>query len=323
MASQAQPDPSRPSDLFAVHVFIHHEPYVASALLPSLFSSSTFPDELWKLPPLEGVSDLLDARHRLGRYVLPSRLPGSTCIAHVAEIMETEFKIDASFQAGLKLFPPSDTTNRTDWHGKVLPRDAKLDQAYSHDDYKQEGKLHLVLETKATAIGRIAGVDFIEDALGDEYRATRLPQNRDTFDAWHQIGRFSIPVVIEALFRWRETYYKLKYLNGIQKQLRLEDKELFGSDELVQKRRNVEEEAETLTTQKQEAIADFQLCIQQWREWVFNRHLQAERAWGDDDIEPAWEDMRRERNQLADAWKNYAPMRDGRGGDRQVCFVTT
>ncbi|KAJ4222865.1 hypothetical protein NW757_014388 [Fusarium falciforme] len=326
MASPDRTNQPDSSELFAVHVFIHHNLYVASAFLPSLFTSSAFPEELWKLPPLPGVSDLVDSRNRLGRYVLRNRLPGSARIAQVAEQMETEFKFHSRFQAGYKVLPPPDPgadeeIRFPEWQGRTLPPDTSLEQAYSYGVYKPEGKLQLVLETKAAALAPIAGVDFVEDTLGKEYKAFRSLFWRETYDDIYGINRFSIPVVVKALRSWRYTYYKLKFLEEVKAKLagRTPEDSLTRSDTAVgQEMQEVDREVDEVTMQKQEATAKFQASVERWEEWVLDKCVQSVMMLRDEDIEATWESMRQKRNELVEAWKNSERRQDIWKGMREL-----
>ncbi|KAM5369067.1 hypothetical protein ACJZ2D_009162 [Fusarium nematophilum] len=326
MASPDRPDQPDSSEPFAVHVFIHHDLCVASAFLPSLFTSSAFPEELWKLPPLPGVSDLVDPRNRLGRYVLRNRLPGSARIAQVAEQMETEFKFHSRFQAGYKVFAPPDSSageeiRFPEWQGRTLPPDTTLEQAYSYGVYKPEGKLQLVLETKAAALASIAGVDFVEDTLGKEYRALRSPRWRETYDDAYGIDRFSIPVVVKALRSWRHAYYKLKFLEKEKARLAglTPEDSLMRSDTAVgQEMQEVDRVVDEVTMQKQEATARFQASVERWDEWVLDKRIQSAIMLRDEDIEATWECMRQKRNELVEAWKNSERRQDIWKGMREL-----
>src|SRR6266498_4007102 len=94
---------AKPSD-FTVHIFVNHGPFIASIILPDLFSD--FPDSVWKLPQLiatpprpaelpqpisSQISQSLlqelyaDPRKGLGRYVFSDPLPSSTTLRELSE----------------------------------------------------------------------------------------------------------------------------------------------------------------------------------------------------------------------------------------------
>jgi hypothetical protein len=139
---------------FEVHIFINHDPYLASDFLPSLFNSFSFPDSLWKLPPFQPrqeEKEWVSRRERLDRYILPTKLPSSTTISDLSTRISEELKITSKHQAYLTVFPASTVEMNgkwPEWHEKPLPGNTTLTEAHSYDPQKVEGKVELVVLPK-------------------------------------------------------------------------------------------------------------------------------------------------------------------------------
>jgi hypothetical protein len=186
-----------PYSSFTVHIFLSHDPFIASMLLPELFAD--FPTSKWILPPTaevpvrvkdgqspEDVLKHLSFRETLGRYVMPASISASTSLQSLLTFFAKEFQIDSEKLAQFTIFPQSNTAAL--WHDEPLPWNlslsqiAEFDKEALRDASRQLRVLHLVLETKAATLARSAGDGF-------DYSKASVFQLRDSWSAytsfWH------------------------------------------------------------------------------------------------------------------------------------------
>lgn len=244
---------------FNVHVFLNHDPMIARALLPDLFTD--FPESVWKLPPLvefprrplEGRDAVAamraNPRDVLGRYVLSEPVARGTTLLQLAEQVEREFAVFRKHQGQFTIFPQEYSEDRgyAPWHDRPLPWDATLAdvRAFDLDALETSAEisethapvLQLVLETKAAALARVVGVLFLDEEIGEPHRLFRQLFNRyDSF--WHCLGRRSQGSQLEvALVNWRRARSAQAYLARQRERGRLGPQ----NDELLHKNRRVEE----------------------------------------------------------------------------------
>ena len=282
---------------FTVHVFINHDPFIATVLLPDLFSE--FSDSIWRLPqniatpprpevppnpiPQSLLQELLICpRSGLGRYVFSEVLPYSTSLHELSQSLEHEFGLDRKLLAKFTIFPQGylEDGTRSKWHNKPLPWNMTLGEvAFLDGDAVATGQyagiadefapvLHLVIETKAAALQRCLGavVDekFMAKALGDEYKHRS--------DMWSQLAAFtnsfppkSYPKIENALQQWRSAFYTLRYLEG--ERAKLIAHEPVDENSLQEAMRNIEEYQD----QKMEAKFSISALASQWEEWVLKQ----------------------------------------------------
>ncbi|KAK4097171.1 hypothetical protein N658DRAFT_569498 [Parathielavia hyrcaniae] len=224
--------PEEPSH-FTVHVFLSHDPLIARVFLPDLFLD--FPDSAWKLRPLveppppprekpeKGGKSMPDEhwnpREVLGRHVFSEPLTGDTTLLQLAEKMEQEFAIPRKYQAHFTIFP-EDQAYMYESGLWPLPWSTTLAEAHQLglDAHEPDGDneptaeitkpdapvLHLLLETKATALMRIVGPVFLDEGLGTPYRFVSYWNYLDSF--WHYSCRrrqFSSSQLEFTLSAWR------------------------------------------------------------------------------------------------------------------------
>jgi hypothetical protein len=313
-----QPDsqlaPADP-DSFAVHVFIQHDQYLASVFLPSLFTPAAFPDDLWKRPPVSpyaGFADPADDRFTLGRYVFPTKLSSSTRLTDVAQEMTAEFHIEPQFQAYFTIFPPlwpDHNYKWPEWRNKPLPEETTLAEVYSYDPNRVEGKVHLVLRTKAAAVAEITGTAFLEEDLGTVHRILDYRRDDSSYADLYRMRSWDFPAVIGAVEDWRHAHYALQFLRQEKNKLTT----LFGPPDSASggQRTNVqarlweidvrEREKETMSANARVA---FQRLVRAWDTWVLGKPIpEAETEMADEDVEPHWEALRQSWSEIVDAWK--------------------
>ncbi|KAH8656017.1 hypothetical protein BGZ60DRAFT_567871 [Tricladium varicosporioides] len=289
MSETSSPSPRIPSE-FTVHVFISHDPFIAPVFLPDLFTETSFPDTLWKLPPAitpparpertqEGMTNemtnapWIDVRAAVGRYILANPVAGSTTLHALAETIEGEFGLSRETTAHFTIYPQFGAVDWTSslWHDVPLPSALTLAEvsqfdhlAISENQYVLTSEhyaptLYLVLETKAAALKRTLGVGFMGDFFGEAAKYDLDTWRRvESFDREY-IG-FSREPSIVALFRqWRQKFWVLKYL-----QSQVLSQHDAGSDEAEKLAERVKD-----TEMKKEKIRGSILAlIRQWEEWV-------------------------------------------------------
>jgi hypothetical protein len=283
---------------FSVHVFVNHDPFIASVLLPDLFSQ--FSDSVWRLPqeiatpprpevPPNPIPPSLfrelwaSPRKGLGRHIFPDVVPSSTTLRELSESIEQEFSLDRRLVAKFTIFPQEHLEDGTlpKWHDQPLPWDITLGEvALLDEDAVATGQyagiadqyapvLHLVIETKAAALNRCLGgiVDekFLARALGKEYRHRR--------DIWSRLQSFidafppaSYPEIVNALRRWRSAFYSLRYLENKREKLIIQE----PVDQNVL--RTVASNIKKFQSQKLGAKLSSSALASQWENWVLRQN---------------------------------------------------
>lgn len=260
---QARMAASEEPSHFAVHVFVSHDPMIARALLPDLFSD--FPESAWKLAPLIELPPRpqerpdarnvawRDPREVVGRYVLPEPVACGTTLLDISEQFGEEFGILRKYQAQFTVFPQEfrEDEGYPPWHDRALPWNTTLADVRLLDlDALETGSagsaeiskayapvLHLVLETKAAALVRIVSSRFLDKEFGEPYRLFCDLWNRyDSF--WHCHGRKSdYSQLASSLTAWRRATFAHAYLTRQREKGRLGPE----NDELRTKMQRVEE----------------------------------------------------------------------------------
>ena len=343
---------------FTVHVFLSHDPSIARVLLPDLFLD--FPDSAWKLPPLveppqrpreKPVYKSLprenwSARAVLGRYVFSEPLAGEATLLQLAERVEQEFAIPRKYQGQFTIFPQNqdETGQYPLWDNRPLPWSTTLAEVHQFDlDAFKPGDngptaedapvLHLVLETKAAALMRIVGPEFLEKEIGEPYRLfVGYWYCLNSF--WHFFTRrrqFSSSQLESNLSLWRGARFAYAYL------VRQEEKGLSGPyhDELRTSVQKVEElrEKERLGGLSDKACWDLNyelrillsrishiernkanghdqlrhisVFVTQWEDWITNRDFQslAIRLLEPGEVESKVASVFRQARELVDEWR--------------------
>ena len=343
---------------FTVHVFLSHDPSIARVLLPDLFLD--FPDSAWKLPPLveppqrpreKPVYKSLprenwSAREVLGRYVFSEPLAGEATLLQLAERVEQEFAIPRKYQGQFTIFPQNqdETGQYPLWDNRPLPWSTTLAEVHQFDlgafkpgdngpTAEDAPVLHLVLETKAAALMRIVGPEFLEKEIGEPYRLfVGYWYCLDTF--WHFFTRrrqFSSSQLESNLSLWRGARFAYAYL------VRQEEKGLSGPyhDELRTSVQRVEElrEKERLGGLSDKACWDLNyelrillsrishiernkanghdqlrhisVFVTQWEDWITNRDFQslAIRLLEPGEVESKVASVFRQARELVDEWR--------------------
>jgi hypothetical protein len=282
---------------FTVHVFVNHDPLIASVLLPDLFSE--FPDPAWRLPqeiataprpevppspiPQSLLQELrISPRSGLGRYVFPDVLPYSTTLRQLSQSLEQEFGLNLRLLAKFTIFPQGYLEDGTlsKWHDKPLPWDMTLGEVAFLDGDTVETEqyagiadqytpvLHIVIETKAAALQRCLGVvvdeKFLAKALAEEYKHLS--------GIWSRLAAFinsfppsSHPEIVKALQRWRSAFYSLLYLE--RERAKLIVQEPVDENNLQEATRNIEK----YQIQKLEAKFSISMLASQWEKWVLKQ----------------------------------------------------
>jgi hypothetical protein len=323
---------------FTVHIFINHDPSIASVFLPDLFSN--FPESAWRLPqeyatpsrPVESpgktpgniprhvLKELLtDPRKGLGRYIFNQPFPNSTKLGELSESLESEFDLHKKFLATFTIFPQQYLKDVTysEWNGKPLSWNMTLAEVamldchavtmgqYSEVADQYAPVLHLVVETKSAtlkrSLGGILGKHFLVQILGEKYSHQG--------DIWNRLESFIgcyeenwLPDIVVMLRRWRSAYHAVQYLKN--------DREILAA------KREVDESALQSMTAK---IEDFQrkkikfkqsisVLANQWENWVLMQNYSTEdsvgnRELGDDKVEDKVQDVLGQRR-VAGQWGN-------------------
>lgn len=223
------------SSQFTVHIFLSHDPIIARALLPELFSD--FPDSTWKLAPLIELpprprrrperKDYFweDPREVLGRYVFSKPVAGGTTLLQLSEKVEREFAIPRKYQGQFTIFPQR-VQEEARWDDHPLPWNMTLAEVRPLDldaptpcsagsmgtTNAHDPVLRLVLETKAAALMRIVGNRFLEEELGEPYRLFQDMWDRYSsfWNAYNGYWRSSR--LKWALVAWRKAKFAFAYL---------------------------------------------------------------------------------------------------------------
>ncbi|KAL2132012.1 hypothetical protein VTI74DRAFT_4318 [Chaetomium olivicolor] len=257
-------------DAFTVHVFVNHDPFMASIFLPDFFSN--FPESAWRLPqriesrprPKPGVrvnpEDLppwVDPREGLGRYVLSQFLRGTTTLQEVADVIEKQCGIGKKLHGPFTIFPQDlykfERAAVPAWHGKPLPQFRTLSEVRPLDEDALQlpaepgpSMLHLVLETKAAALRRIVGAAFLSTELGKGYEDERNAWTRlQSFNHAYSEPSYEMP---RQLSRWRYAVHALSFPRRQQAR---------GGQEVA-------EQTECLEKERAEAILAISNLLRQW-----------------------------------------------------------
>jgi len=262
---------------FSVHVFVNHDPFLASVFLPDLFAK--FPDSAWQPPKLVQFPERpppelanpapgsgspasipraprLNERKSLGRHIIDA-LPGSTTIEDLSSIVERDFGIPRHLQAVFITYPLERDLDEpvSPWEDKPIPPTMTLAEVsplvpWPLDENGQPAvkagdagpdEVHLVLETKAAALRRIVGTAFLKDDLGDAFSLSRDQWNRlDSYNHAFHSGYLANFELRQAITKWRHAKYALRYL---QQQ---EEKQDAMIEELAQTKEDATEVISTL-----------------------------------------------------------------------------
>ncbi|KAK4443335.1 hypothetical protein QBC34DRAFT_212291 [Podospora aff. communis PSN243] len=313
------PDAAAPADqAFAVHIFVHHDPFLASVFLPDLFSE--FPDTAWRIPqripfpPRPPPSQHEPARHiippavapreGLGRHVLQQPVPGSMTLDELSNLVERDLDISANFFAGFVVFPLDDFyfEPKHAWYDKLLPQSTTVAEARSYDveaiplEPGHTPTVHLVLETKAVALGRIVGTEFLSLELGNAFDTYGNGWDKlETFYNLFRMRRSESSHLHRALRSWRHAKFALPYL------LRERHKRgLSGAAEVS----DLDEQIKKYLQEE-----DFRRRISQHVGWWSSWLCQDDSKYGNSDIlaaeevENAVQWVWSRKHELVDAWK--------------------
>jgi len=221
------------------------------------------------------------AKQGLGRYVLEHPLSGSTTLNELSVIVERDFGIAKNLHAAFTIFPQDLTHPQPAWHDKPLPLSTTVAEASSYDEDAagdedaavstpvdaELQEVHLVLETKAAALRRIVGTDFLSVDLGDTYRTYRDAWNRfQGFNHNYHMNEYQACHLRTLLAIWRHAKYALLYL---RKQKQKQDLSQVTME--ATSIRAVDEQIEKLHQDKEEARASILAMIRWWASWVRER----------------------------------------------------
>lgn len=272
---------------FTVHVFINHDPSIASVYLPDFFSD--FPDLAWRLPqeyatpPRPEIPDILiDPRKGLGRHIFHQPFPNSTTLRELFEGLESEFDLDRKFIARFTIFPQHypEVGTYPEWHDKPLPWNMTLAEVAMLDhDAVTTGQyagvadqytpvLHLVAETKAATLkrilGGISGKNFLAHVLGEPY-----PYQGDIWNRLEAFincyGNSSVPEIVLMLWQWRSALYSLQYLKNEREKLIVKDPVDRGALQ------SLTSKIEEFRNKKAEAKQSISVLASQWENWVLKQ----------------------------------------------------
>ncbi|KAF7593087.1 hypothetical protein BBP40_012032 [Aspergillus hancockii] len=287
---------SENNNFLTVHIFINHNPYLASAFLPSLFNPSSFPNHLWNPPPSRHSSPKQNTTPRtsLAHYTFPIQLPPSTHLSEISTKLQNHFNIHKKYHAYYTIFPATNANqhgNRSAWYEQPLREETTLSEAHSRDPERSKESVELVLFTKAAALARISGTGFVEESLGSGAVPKRLGGYSDIYPA--EEG-FDVPAGVR---RWRYALRAGRVLEG-EKEALVRSGESGGEGGL-----ELERQIEELRAMKLNAISEFRELVTQWQEWVLGivDHDGVEIT--DENFEDKWEYLRRSRGELVEAWK--------------------
>ena len=295
---------------FSVHVFVNHDPFIASVLLPDLFSE--FSDSVWRLPqeiatpprpevPPNPIPPSLfmelgaSPRKGLGRHIFPDVVPSSTTLRELSESMEQEFSLNRRLVAKFTIFPQGHLKDGSlpKWHDQPLPWDITLGEvALLDEDAVATGQyagvadqyapvLHLVIETKAAALNRCLGGIVDEKSLArvlrEEYKYRR--------DIWSRLQSFidafpqtSYPEIVNALQQWRSTFYSLRYLENERDKLIIQ--EPVDQNVLQAVASNIEK----FKSQKLGAKLSISALACQWENWILKQNYGHDDHVGNEDL---------------------------------------
>jgi hypothetical protein len=282
---------------FTVHVFVNHDPFIASVLLPDLFSE--FPESAWRLPqeiatprrpevppnpiPESVVRQLMTRPRRgLGRLVFHDVVPYSTTLRELSLSLEQEFGLNRKLLAQFTIFPQGyqDDGTLPKWHNKPLPWDMTLGEVAPLDlDAVAGGQyagiadqfspvLHIVIETKAAALQRSLG-----GVIEEKFQAQTLQETyKHRRDMWNLLAAFinafptrPYPNITGALQRWRSAFYSHRYLEGERAKLIVQ--EHVDKDDLQGVTRGLEK----YQVQKMEEKFSISAMADDWEKWVLKQ----------------------------------------------------
>ncbi|KAK3390160.1 hypothetical protein B0H63DRAFT_519394 [Podospora didyma] len=281
--------------LFTVHVFIYHDPFLASVFLADLFSD--FPDSAWRLPQLiatpprpppnpdviNGTPELagrteyppyVNPRRGVGRYILQQPLPGSTAVGEISDAIEKQFSVAKKLHAYFTIFPQGHDYDQypssgfPPWHDKPLSPSTTISEAVTYDIsalevpdlFSDVPTVHLVLETKAAALRRIIQPGFLAEELGRGYERR--------FNSWNllescyhsspfRMSDYYASELQRSLRHWRHAKYALSYLFGKQR-----------DEDSGEARQEVERQVRKLQKDKADAKAEISTFVGEWASWV-------------------------------------------------------
>lgn len=275
---------------FTVHIFVNHDPFIASVFLPELFAG--FPDSSWQLPPEISPPHrpeviptpipqalvrklLVDPRQGLGRHVFPEPISSSTTLRTLLSILEKEFGVGRDLVVHFTIFPHWHMKHGTlpKWHDRPLPWEIKLSEAATFDyDATIEGQyiqmsdqyapvMHLVVETKAAALKRILGARFMESFFGAEYKyQPDMWKKLESFD--RAFPFYGGPEIATILEQWRHVLWSLKYLTGEKD--KVESKKGVAEIDVG----NITNQIESFHRKNEELKSSMSTLVHQWEEWV-------------------------------------------------------
>lgn len=289
---------------FTVQVFINHDPFIATVLLPNLFRD--FPDSAWRLPQavpvparLEDDPTLpsgkvapyvwLDERSGLGRYCLYDTASNSTTLLELLPLLEKEFDLNSTLLAHFTIFPQPYQENGTlsKWHeaplpwnmtlGEVMPLDeeAVIRGYYAGVPDQYAPILQLVIETKAAALRRCLAGDvdtkMYARVSGKELEYITPKYQRDN---WDKLACFKDAINVHswsqdvgaALTLWRTAFYSLRYLYHERAKF---DTQGEGLDETI--RHRVMADIEKIQQNKKEAKKTIATSAREWEQWILKQ----------------------------------------------------
>ncbi|KAK3319653.1 hypothetical protein B0T19DRAFT_432821 [Cercophora scortea] len=296
--------------VFIIHIFINHDPFLASVFLPDLFSD--FPDAAWRVPQRipfpprpapppapQGAFDgaggayavpltpaprppYVHPREGLGRHVFDDPLPGSTTLQELFAIIERDLGFASNFFAAFTIFPqdPSSSQPRSVWHDKPLSFSMTMNEAWAVDGdalnffpekMQANAELHLVLETKGAALSRIVGTDFLYIDLGREFEAHRNVWNHlEAFNNAYYMAQFDFSDLRRALSKWRHAKYALLYLRKEKQKQQLAQAD-SDTPTAAMMTQDLDDQIEKQQRDKEEARASILTLVRWWVSWVRNQ----------------------------------------------------
>jgi hypothetical protein len=287
---------------FNVHVFINHDPNIASIFLSSSYAG--FPESLFNPPSLREVTRSYAARDSLGRYVLPSSLPASTPLSCVSELLATEFGITESLQAFFTIFPQFPGSSQDpQWHERPLPPTTSIAEAWAFDDpeTREQGKVHLVLLTTAAALREITGVGFLAE------RPMMAMAVLTSFNQAFKFDRLRSPRLLREVRLWRYSRYALAYLSTARTR---HEEDVTHTKEKIR-------EFEAMERRAREEVGQL---AWEWEAWVGRKCLDKVELTVDQ-VEEKYQEIRKRKREVLAKWKGLEAEKKENGQELPIAQI--
>ncbi|KAF2835099.1 hypothetical protein M501DRAFT_1020096 [Patellaria atrata CBS 101060] len=249
---------------FKVHIFTRHDPVIATLFLRDLYAD--FPHGKWNLAPMvpdTAQSSVLSDppqlpkelwhRKRMGRFILHTVQLAEMSLGGLLSVFAAVYGFELKHLAQFTIFPQSARARRDNapWYDRSLPSTMSLTEAWKLDNdmwYQRPPEpsppLHLVLETKAAALGRTVG----DDIDVSEATAYELRDAWSTYESfWRDYQYCQQDTLSGVLARFEEIRLRLSELSSSETALTFSD-ELQLGERLAKRKQDLCHAREVLMT---------------------------------------------------------------------------